>query len=110
METALLELGGGRFEFAATVLPGKLVSRQWFPGNWLVAFILRLAAAGGARAVGVAGVWAPGVLAAVVPAGALRHLLGGLADVGFGVVDLSLGAAQLVGLYAVEAGEEELAV
>ena len=71
--------------------------------------ILRLAA-GGARAVGVAGVGAPGVLAAVVPAGALGHLLGGLADVALSVVDLSLGAAQLVGLLAVEAGEEELAV
>ena len=71
--------------------------------------LLRLAAAG-AGAVGVARVGAPGVLSAVVPAGALGHLLGRLADVGLGVVDLALGAAQLVGLLAVEAGEEELAV
>ena len=78
--------------------------------SFAVAFVLLRLAAAGAGAVGVARVGAPGVLSAVVPAGALGHLLGRLADVGLGVVDLSLGAAQLVGLLAVEAGEEELAV
>ncbi len=73
----------------------------------LLQLLLRLAGAG---AVGVAGVGTPAVLPAVVPAGALLDLLGLLADVGLGVVDLSLGAAQLVGLLSVEAGEEELAV
>ena len=95
-----------RFEIAATFLS---------PGHVTVTAVvastvpLRLLAVG-ARAVGVARVGAPGVVSAVVPAGALVDLLGGLADVADGVVDLTLGAAQLVGLLAVEAGEEELAV
>ena len=50
----------------------------------------------------------PGVLPAVVPALAVGDLLGGLANVAIGVVNLALGTSELVGLLPVEAGEEEL--
>ena len=82
----------------------------YFPPHFSFGGVQLRLSAGGAGAVGVARVGAPGVLSAVVPAAALGHLLGGLADVVLGVVDLPLGAAKLVGLLAVEAGEEELAV
>ena len=68
------------------------------------------AAAGGAAAVCIAGVGAEGVLPAVVPAGALGHLLGGLAGVVLGVVHQANIAGNLVGLPEVEAGEKVPAV
>ena len=54
--------------------------------------------------------WAPGVLFALVPALAVWHLVGSLAGEGRGVKHLPLGAPELVGVFAEEAGEEELAV
>lgn len=68
------------------------------------------AGVGWARAVGVALSRALGLLAAVVPAAAVRDLFGGFAGQALRVEHLTVGAAELVGLLAVEAGEEELAV
>ena len=53
---------------------------------------------GGAGAVRVAVVGAPAALAAAVPAGALRHLLRGLARLAVRVKHVTLGTTELVGL------------
>ena len=62
--------------------------------------MLRITSLASARAgaVRVALVAAPAVLGAPVPAGALRHLLGGLAGLGVSVEHVALAASKLVGL------------
>ena len=59
---------------------------------------LGLGPGGRAGAVRVAVVRAPAVLAAAVPAGALRHLLRGLARLAVRVKHVALGTTELVGL------------
>ncbi len=62
------------------------------------------------RTVGVAGAGAVRVLAAVVPAAALGHLLRRLANLSLGVEDGAVAAAELVRLATKIASEEKLAV
>ena len=57
-----------------------------------------LGSGGRAGAVRVAVVGAPAALAAAVPAGALRHLLRGLARLAVRVKHVTLGTTELVGL------------
>ena len=71
--------------------------------------VTRLNSVGGTRAVGIAvgTILGTGLL---VPAGALRHLLGGLALLGVGGKHLALAAPELVGLLVVVADKVGAAV
>ena len=64
----------------------------------MINIVAGLGSGGRAGAVRVAVVRAPAVLAAAVPAGALRHLLRGLARLAVRVKHVALGTTELVGL------------